>query len=189
MLRNNLFDLSDWPQIKVDGFNTLYNRGVIDLNVFNNTSINMGKGDNFLKIDGPVDGINVMNNVYMAPNMVTGANTAAPVFVVDTSLKSFSKITNNVWYVGGIGAYAKGGVNYVWPMWSNSAGYQTAAEWNSYSQVGTDLFSKTTVDGSFRPEAGSSAIGEGIQAPGVFVDFYGNARPSSGSITAGAVQV
>jgi PKD repeat protein len=189
VLRNNVIDLPDWPLIKVDGYSNTYQRGVVDLNVFNNTAINIGHGDNFLKINGSVAGINVLNNVYVAPNMSTGAYTAAPVYVTGSSLNSFTKITNNVWYVGKIGAYAEGGINYIWPTWSNSDGYQTPTEWNSLSQVGTDVFSKTTLDSRYAPISGSSAIGEGMHAPGVFVDFYGNARPASGAITAGAVQV
>src|SRR5207245_10186937 len=97
-------------------------------------------------------------------------NTAAPIFVVDTSLRSFTKITNNVWYVGSILKYAEGGINYIWPMWSNSAGYQTPSEWNALSQVGSDVFSKTTLDSNYAPISGSLAIGEGTAAPGVFVD-------------------
>jgi len=189
VFRNNILDKSNWAQIKVDGFSATYNRGVVDLNVFNNTSTNSGNADNFLKITGSVSGINVLNNIYLAPNMATGASTAAPVFVSDSSLKSFNTISNNVWYVGKQLLYAEGGVNYVWPMWSNRAGYQTPAEWNALPQVGTDLFSKTTIGSDYTPLAGSSAIGAGVQAPGVFVDFYGKARPTSGAITIGAVQV
>src|SRR5205814_6930289 len=108
VLRNNVISKPDWPLVKVDGYSTTYGRGVVDLNLFNNTVINTGTADNFLKINGRVAGINVMNNVYIAPNMTTGSYTAAPVYVNDISLRSFTTITNNVWYVGRIGAYAEG---------------------------------------------------------------------------------
>jgi hypothetical protein len=189
VLRNNIISLPDWPLVKVDGYNTAFQRGVVDLNIFNNTVINTGTADNFLKVNGSVDGINLINNVYLAPKMITGSYTAAPVYVADSSLRSFKKITNNVWYVGGMGAYAQGGVNYIWPTWSNSAGYQTPTEWNSLSQVGTDIFSKASISSNYSLVSGSAGINQGIQAPGVFVDFYGKARPSTGAIDAGAVEV
>src|SRR5262249_25228217 len=136
VLRNNIIDKPNWALVKVDGYSLNFNRIVVDLNLYNNTIINTGNADNFVKVNGAVDGIIVLNNVYIAPNMRTGANTAAPVMVSDSSLRSFNTISNNVWYTGQPLLYAEGGINYIWPTWSDSRGYQTPAEWNALPQVG-----------------------------------------------------
>ena len=143
----------------------------------------------FLDVGGSVNGINLVNNLYVAPNLTPGAYQAAPVFVSGGDLSSFRVITNNVWAAGHPLDYAAGGMNYVWPTWSNTAGYQTAAEWNARPQVGTDVFSDVSVDGRYAPGASSVAANAGTLYGGVFTDFYGRVRPTSGPWSAGAVEV
>ena len=75
---------------------------------------------------------------------------------------------------------------------SSEGGYRSRArspgEWNSYSQVGADVFSDVSIKG-YTPAANSAAANAGAQADGVFFDYYGNPRPASGPISAGAVEV
>ena len=134
-----------------------------------------------------------MQNPRMDTLQAEIANTAAPIYVADSDLGSFKKISNNVWSVGGILAYAQGGVNYIWPSWSDSRGYQTPTEWNNLSQVGSDSFpsvsSLSLSSSTFAPSSSSVAANAGAAAAGVFVDFDGDPRPTSGSISAGAVEV
>lgn len=184
MFRNNISTMDGDVAYCIDGYNSQYGRGVVDLNLYNNTATESQAEGNFIKVQGDVNGINLVNNLYVAPNEQTGANRAAPVYVNDTSLSSFRVVTNNVWSIGSILAYAQGGINYIWPSWSSSAGYQTPTEWNAISQVGTDVFSKVTLSG-YTPS--SVAANEGTWTPGVFYDYYGKLRPTTG-IAAGAVE-
>ena len=62
--------------------------------------------------------------------------------------------------------------------------FKTPAQWNSYSQVGTDIFADVSFKG-FTPASGSAAANAGGQEDGVFFDYYGNARPANGPISAG----
>jgi hypothetical protein len=165
----------------------------VDLNIVNNTELTYGDSGNFLKVTGAASGISVMNNLYVGPNIKTGQNTAAPIFVSSSDLSSFTKITNNVWAVGGILNYAQGGINYVWPMWSNSTGYRTPSEWNNMPQVGTDSFPSVSQVGlsssTFAPSSSGAAAEAGTAEPGVFTDINGTAASISGAVSAGAVQV
>jgi hypothetical protein len=193
MLRNNVIRVDNDYGIKVDAYSPTYQRGVVDLNIVNNTELTYGDSGNFLKVTGAASGISVMNNLYVGPNIKTGQNTAAPIFVSSSDLSSFTKITNNVWAVGGILNYAQGGINYVWPMWSNSTGYRTPSEWNNMPQVGTDSFPSVSQVGlsssTFAPSSSGAAAEAGTAEPGVFTDINGTAASISGAVSAGAVQV
>jgi hypothetical protein len=190
MFRNNddkVFD-NDWG-IEVQGFNTQYNRGVVDVEVVNNTVINNGIAGNFIRVGGAAQGISVVNNLYIAPHLLTGAGGAAPVFVYDSDLSSFDKITNNVWAMPTINQYAEGGINYVWPVWSNPSGYKTPAEWNAMNVVGTDYFEDIGMNSTtYAPSASAANDNVGIVWGGVFTDRNGKIRSNSGGWTVGAVE-
>jgi leucyl-tRNA synthetase len=86
--------------------------------------------------------------------------------------------------------YAEGGINYVWPMWSNSTGYRTPSEWESYGVVGKDYYSDVSFNSSsYAPSSSSVAANAGVVWTGVFTDRNGKIRSNSGSWTAGAVEV
>ena len=106
----------------------------------------------------------------------------------DTDLSSFRLISNNVWASGNATVYAQGGVNYIYNNGTKAIGFQTPSEWNALSQVGTDIFSDVSVSG-YTPASSSAAANAGAQVDGVFFDFNGKAVPSSGAISAGAIQV
>ncbi len=190
MIRNNVINENNSWAIELQGYNDEYARGIVDASIINNTATNSGTQGNFLHVDGPVDSINLINNLYVAPNLMVGTNGAAPVFVFGSDLSSFSDITGNVWPSPTIDQYAQGGINYVWPSWSNAAGYKTASEWNAYGVVGTDYFSDVSFNTSTdAPSTSSVAANVGIVWDGVFTDKNGKLRSNSGSWTAGAVEV
>ncbi len=124
---------------RIDGYNAQYQRGVVDVNLVNNTGINSGDHGNFLLVDGSVAGITMTNNLYVAPNLVTGSYGAAPVYVNDTSLHSFTLIKDNVWPSIDALPYAHGGANYIGTSMTSS-GYQTPAQWEAYGQVQDDMY-------------------------------------------------
>jgi hypothetical protein len=190
VFRNNVSSTKDHQSYMVDGYNTTYARGVVDLTFANNTGYNSGTASNFIKVNGKVDGITLLNNLYIAPNMKPGAYTAAPIYVTGSDLSSFRKISGNVWSTATPFDYAQGGFNYVYSYWSNSAGYRTPAEWNNLGPVLTDFFSNTAISlSSFAPSSSSTAASAGKAADGVFTDFYGHTRSITGTVSAGAVEV
>jgi hypothetical protein len=189
MLRNNIMNRDSNVGIDVEGYDSTYGRGVVDLTILNNTVVNHATGGNFLRVEGSVNGINLVNNLYLSNNLLTGPEGAAPVFVYGNDLSSFGTITNNVWCNPHISTYAQGGINYVYSYWSNSQGYRTPSEWEAFGQVHTDYYENPSYASNLAPSSSSHAATAGIQWAGEFTDFYGKTRPSSGSMTAGAVQV
>jgi len=190
MFRNNVVNANNTWGLEAEGYDTQYARGVVDLTIANNTVVNSGTQGNFLHVDGPVDGISLVNNLYVAPKLITGSNGSAPVFVFDSDLSSFSTISGNVWPAPTILQYANGGINYVWPTWSNTSGYKSPAAWNAYGVVGTDYFSDVSFNTSTdAPSTSSVAASAASVWNGVFTDMNGKLRSATGSWTAGAVEV
>jgi PKD repeat protein len=188
MIRNNIINRDSNYALKIDGYNSQYGRGVKDLTIVNNTVFNDSSRGNFIKFEGEAPGTTLANNLYVAPSLVTGSWNTAPVLVYESSLAGFDFIGNNVWAAASPTEYAQGGMNYVWPTWSNSEGYKTPSEWNAYGVVGTDYFSDVSISGT-KPSTSSVAANAGKWFAGVFTDINGKTRPSSGSWTAGAVEV
>ena len=190
MYRNNISTTNGYPAYNIEGYNSQYNRNVLDATYVNNTAVN-NETDGIMFLVGSGDtGLVVQNNLYIAPSLSPGGNGAAsPMFIADNDLSSFKSISNNVWADGSNGTwYAAGGVNYLYPDGTKAVGFKTPSQWNSMSTVGTDIFSDVAVKG-YTPKVGTAADDEGLQEAGVYFDYYGNARPDSGPITAGAVQI
>jgi hypothetical protein len=185
MIRNNVMKDTSGYAVNIIGYNSTYGRGVVDCTIVNNTGENDGNSGQFVHLGGSANGIAVVNNLYLARNLVTGTLSTASVYVSESDLGSFSKITNNVWANATPLGYAEGGQNYVYSYWSNSAGYKTPTEWNSYGQVGTDYFEDTSTS-SLKPTSGH-AVNSGIVWAGVFVDKNGALRSPSGSWAIGAL--
>lgn len=190
MVRNNVMKDDNTWTLEVEGYSGTYGRGVVNVSFVNNTVINNGTTGNFLRVGNSVNGINLINNLYVAPNLTTGTSGGAPVFVYDTDLSSFNKISGNVWPKPSSDLYAEGGINYVWPTWSNSDGYRTPTEWENFGQVIKDYYEDTSFNSSsFAPSSSSQAASSGVVWAGVFTDMNGKIRSNSGSWTAGAVEV
>ena len=186
MVRNNVFLRDGYVNIQIEGYNTTYGRGAVDLFILNNTAINNGTTGNFIRMDVPVDGVKLINNLYVAPNLYTGPYGTAVVAVFGNDLSSFSRIDSNNWSSPAIDAYAEGGVNFVGRS-NSSSDFKTPDEWNAYYQVGTDYFVDVSLDGNYRPTGSSAGVNVGSVVGGVFTDLNGNYRPGN-SWSVGAVQ-
>ncbi len=171
---------------RVVGYSSQYQRGVQDLRILNNTVISDDSSGGFLNLSGGAQGITMDNNLFVDHNLRPGANQTALVYVAGTDLSSFSEIRNNLWDTPNPLGYANGGAFYVWPSWSDSRGYLTVDKWNAYSQVSGDKMQTLTLDSRYAPQGGFGSVSS---VPGVFVDFYGNARSPGQLTTAGAVVV
>jgi hypothetical protein len=144
--RQNLVTCDEEIAIVVEGLADDYGRTTTNTTLAFNTILNRSAVGNAFKVDRGAVGVSLLNNLYVAPNLVPGAYTTAAVYVEGDSLASFLKIDGNVWPRGKPNAYAEGGMNYVWPSWSDSKGYLDAAEWNALPQVGTDRFEDVNIN-------------------------------------------
>jgi len=97
---------------------------VVDLSILDNTGINTGTSGKFLQVDGPVDGINLQNNLYVAKSAMQA------VYVADSSLHSFKLVDGNIWNAGG--TFYVGG-----KMLSGT-------QWEATTQVADDHFASIT---------------------------------------------
>ncbi len=181
MLRGNVIRANGSRAIEVQGYSSSFGRGVKDLWVVNNTVVNSRTTGNFMHVGGRVDGINVINNLYSAPNLIIGPYGAAGI-ASNTGIGDFDQIRNNVWQNGTSPNWSPGAQQFV------GGGFVNVGTWNGYSQTSGDVFSDVPVDNAFRPANGSAADGHGRLVDGLFVDFY-NTWFADTRITAGAVQI
>jgi PKD repeat protein len=188
-IRNNIIFRDSARMIDIRGTDSA-GRVTSDVRVLNNTGISNGTAGGFFLLESHATGLIVENNLFVAPNLATGGNGTAPFYTFENDLSSFADISHNVWQMPAtIYGWGQGGINYIGKDYTSS-GYQTPGEWNGWSVVSNDLFSNTSINGSYKPAAGSVAATAGAPALGVLDDFYGNARPGSGGKwSAGAVQV
>ena len=144
-LRDNTIKNDGLLSINVDGYNDDYQRGVVDLVIRNNTAINNNVSGSFLRVYGAVDGIQLLNNVYVAPNLAIGLKETAVIKMEPDALSSFTKIDGNVWPTGRSTAswIHEMGINYIGTGYTAS-GFYTADEWNALKTVGTDTFQTVT---------------------------------------------
>jgi PKD repeat protein len=187
-IRNNIIHRNSSYMINVNGTDS-EGRVSADIRIFNNTGISTGTTGNFLQVQTYTAGITLENNIFSDPNLVVGANNSAPVYVVPNSFSSFTYVNGNVWQLPKtILQTANGGINLIGGQ-SNAIGSVTPAAWNAMSVVGTDYFASTTLNSSNAPSGSNVAATAASPVAGVFTDFYGKARPLTGSWTAGAVQL
>jgi PKD repeat protein len=184
-IRDNVIERNGSNMIDLLGEDGL-GRQSSDIRILNNTGISDSATGQFLVVENHVDGILLENNLMVAPNLATGGNLTAPVYVTEANLSSFTYINGNVWQQPKtIYKYAQGGINFVATSYSIN-GYLTPSAWNAEPQVGTDYFSNTLLSG-FTP-VGGIAMQAGAAVQGVFFDINGKALPQAGIWTAGAVQ-
>ena len=164
-------------------------RQVIDARILNNTGYSSTSAGQFLKVIGTVQGVQLVNNLYVSPTLTVGSQGAAPVFVYASSLAGWTAVTNNVWQTpASSNQWADGGINFVATTYVAS-GEMTADEWNALSQVGTDVFTTTKINtDTFALGSGATAATAGKVVAGVYGDLYDDDRPTTGSWSAGAVQ-
>ena len=192
MARNNIIRTDTSAAISVqtsdkDG------RSVSDIHFVNNTGITKLTYGRFINV-GQSNGrsagaITLKNNLWIVPKYVAAANASAPVYVEGTNLNVFREISNNVWPKPvSYHKYGQGGIHYIWPKWSASAGFKDVKEWDAYAQVWSEEYENTSVTSGLMPKLGTIAAKAGEATKGVWADFFGRTRSSKGAVTAGAVQ-
>ena len=127
MVRNNVVRTNSSAAITVQPTDS-DGRTVTDIQLLNNTGVTTSQTGKFLLVTGDLKTaqITLMNNMWVAPNIIAGTRGTAPVYVADTDLSAFKRISNNVWPdPAKFDAYGQGGIHYVWPYWSDARGYQT----------------------------------------------------------------
>jgi PKD repeat protein len=169
MIRNNIIHNDTQQDIQLlapDG----EGRTNSDIHILNNTGIDNGTTGAFLKVWGHVDGIEMINNLFVATHLKVGANGAAAVNIAQPNLSSFSAISHNIWPVE--------------CMLENRVISQ--ADWMKLPPVSQDQFAHVEVDENGRP-AGKMVEGAGVPLAGVYFDIDGNPRPARPTI--GAIEI
>lgn len=147
-------------------------RNLVNLNIQNNTGFNNSVNGRFINLARPSNPgqIKLVSNLYVAPQLQTGYNQNAAVYVGASDLASFSSISRNIWPVPTVTPGNSGAAMYVWPNWWNSAGYLTQSTWISRSPVSGDVFNTAVIPDS---STAAALTASGYQA-------------TAGGITAGA---
>ncbi|MCS7033081.1 MAG: right-handed parallel beta-helix repeat-containing protein, partial [Phycisphaerae bacterium] len=150
MIRNNRFWATDRAAINVEGYSRQYQRGSRDIAIVHNTAYNQGTRGTFLRVGGKVERIRLENNLFIAPGLSPGSHSTAVVYVGGSDLGSFQRIDGNLWPECRPQPFARGGVFYVWPSWSDARGYLPLPVWNE--RAGADDRQATVrLDSSLRP--------------------------------------
>jgi hypothetical protein len=149
--RNNRFWANDRTAVNVEGYNREYDRWSGEIVIAHNTALNLGSKGNFLRVGGRVDGVSVINNLYSAPNLAPGSHETAVVYVGQDDLSSFRAIAGNVWPTCKPIEFARGGIFYVWPKWSDERGYLTMEKWREFAMVRDEVCESVSVDDALRP--------------------------------------
>jgi hypothetical protein len=189
IVRNNVVKVTANSVIAVRGYSAERGRRVEDLRVFNNTGICPGTSGRFLSAGHDVGGITIANNLFAAPNLITGDYQKAILFILESDLANYPFIGRNVWPIPAGSDWQTNVYHYLWPTWAHPDGCKDDEEWAVYEQTHDEVYHNVQLDGDYRPQAGSAAIGHAARVPGVYADFNGDVRPASGVWTAGAVEV
>ena len=157
-VRDNIITRDNGIAIDMKGWSSQYNRGLKDVYVVHNTVLNGGSAGKFMKVGGAVDGVTLTNNLYVAPNLVTGNYDAAPLQILCSDLSGFRVISENIWPDPTILSWADGGIQLVGTGTSSSR-YKTPAEWDAYSQVKNELFKDVVLTSSYLVSLGGITAG------------------------------
>lgn len=201
-LRNNVIrrDTNDGIWLRpvdsyvVNGTNIYSSRNIYDLTIANNTMIDNGQNGNFLLISGrgAAGQVTLVNNLLVAPNMLTGQSQTAAVYIADNqagSMNVFKRVAGNVWDNLKTLSYAQGGYFYSYGWWSDPSGYLTPQEWDQMVANG-DRYGSVGINGTtYAPASWSTAASGSTAVAGVFFDLNGKSRNTTGTVTAGAVQL
>jgi hypothetical protein len=187
-IRNNIISRNTAMMIDVNGTDS-QGRVASDIRIYNNTGISAGATGNFLKVESHTAGIDIENNLLVAPNLTVGGYNSGPVYLVEGNMTSISDSSGNVWQLPAvISPAANGGINLVGTL-AGEPGSVTPVVWDAYPDVGMDWFVDTTLTSTDAPAIGSVAANAGTPIEGFTDDYYGDNRPTTGAWSAGAVQV
>lgn len=196
-LRNNVFEFGGVDALRVDGYDSTYRRGITNLNVVNNTFVNTSTRGRLMNVQGRVDGITLVNNLYRADSMLMGSYGTAAIWVNGSSnLSGFTKISNNLWPVPNVSKFVAsrtpGGTGFVIISTdlNDLKNYYNISRWNALSDVVTDFQNDVTLGSDFRPTSDFDLIDDAERNyAGVFGDINGKSRPTDDAWTIGAVQI
>jgi hypothetical protein len=142
--------------------------------VLNNTVVNNGSKGSFLYVGGHVDGITVMNNLFVTYGGKPGASA---IYNESADFADFKAVSHNVWPTfGGKPALfaAHRGVG--------------AEQLKGMPQVSDNVRADVAVDADGVPRVDADATDEGEPLAAVRFDRRGTPRPA-GKISAGAVEI
>ncbi len=181
-VRSNVFRRDGTVAIEIAPYSNLFQRGVKDAVIANNTIVNYEDGGTAFVIWSGQDDLKISNNLHVSPEFHAGYWDAKIVDIHNNNLsgKSFD---NNIWADAEINRWASGS------MWVDGLGWLDNDEWNSRGAVSNDIFNDVSIDNGFRPNGNSVAADSGTAVAGVLVDFYGNWRDAEGDRTVGAVEL
>ena len=184
-IRSNIIREDNGSPIKIEGYNSSYNRTVKDVHIVNNTVINYGDKGQFARAWSGTQDVSLANNLYVAPNLYAGFHSTSILQINANNLNGFDTIENNVWADPDYLPWADG------ILWlgtgSGNSGFIHQGEWLAQSRVHNDRFSDTSINSQYRPNGGVAATA-GRTYDGVFTDFHGNWRDPNGSRAVGAVE-
>ena len=189
ILRNNIISIAGNSTIAVRGHSETKDRTTVDLRIFNNTGICPGKCGRFVHCGSDTESLQIANNLFVAPRLITGDYQKAILFILDGDLANFVRIDHNLWPIPAGCDWGEDVHHYLWPYWAHIDGCQDIAEWDAYDMTVAEAYENVVLDGEYRPAVGSGAIGHAARVRGVFTDLTGAERPADGVWTAGAVEV
>ncbi|MEM7228596.1 MAG: PKD domain-containing protein, partial [Planctomycetota bacterium] len=189
VVRNNVIEGNGTPCVAMSGTQSSTGRTTRDVRILNNTGTNTSTLGRFLSVGSGSDDLVLQNNLYVSPNLRTGASQTAIVYVLANSLNGFDDIRRNVWAIPDDFLWIDDGYHYVWPNWSNASGYKSPAQWESYGVVSNEAYETVVIDDEYAPPASSTAATHARPIAGVHTDLFGRERPGSGPWSAGAVEL
>jgi len=198
MLRNNLVLRDDLFALRLLGSDDTVNdqnqrvyenRTLRDISIVHNTMVGLGKGPQFLQVTGNIpDGeLTMENNLMVAPNLATGYEKHAAVYVGKADLSWFGKIAGNLWPVPASTMGLPGAVMYVSDAPLRHTGYLSPQAWCEKPNVTSDRFENITLDETFAP-SGDTPTSTSVRSAGTFVDLNGKRRPAN-NCQVGALEI
>jgi hypothetical protein len=145
---NNVLDFEGTNQIGVRPFDPDFSdRSMSDITITHNTGLNNGTNGSFLEVTGSgAKGVlTLTDNLFVAPNLLSGANMSGGVVVMAPDLSVFNTVSGNVWP-------APSGINHSAPAAVNYAGtamygddWLSPDQWNAQAAVKSDTFKDVTL--------------------------------------------
>ncbi len=164
MIRDNVVHLNGGGAFLLNGYDASYDRATVDVTITSNTVVNNGQFGQFLKVEGDVEGITLTHNLYVAPNYRVGSHGAAVVYIQDDDMDSFRQVSNNIWTIPETTSYAQGGFFYLWNNWSDSRGYLTPEEWESFDVVYDEQYQNVTLGATYTATVNNNTAGARLVA-------------------------
>ncbi len=132
-VRDNVILRDNETGIMVEGYSADWQRGITDLHITGNTAFNYSTQGKFVLLAGPVSGVVIQRNLYVAPNVQNPGGIVALV----PNASCFSDVSQNVWQLP---TAMSGKDFYILSSWYNTAGELSTAQWEALPQVHDELF-------------------------------------------------